>query len=117
MRSRKSVAILLAVPFVCLLAGVFFYFLPPVHARLAWRVENLWVGIKRAINPPEQVVFVPQEQVDAAVQATLLALTPSPSPVTPTAVGPTDTPPPSPTPTSSPTPIPAQAVLTGIVHE
>jgi hypothetical protein len=115
MRPRTLVALLVGIPLVCLLAGTFFYFLPPVHERLAWRVENLRVQIRRALNPPEQVVFVPQEQVEAIVQATLGALaTATPMPTQP---GPTETPLPSPTPTVSPTPLPAQAVLTGIVHE
>jgi hypothetical protein len=120
MRPRTLVALLVGLPLVCLLAGTFFYFLPPVHARLAWRVDNLRAQVKRALNPPEQVVFVPQEQVDAIVAATLQALnTAQAATATLTAGqnGPTETPLPSPTATLSPTPIPAQAALTGIVHE
>ena len=80
--------------------------------------------MRRALNPPEQVVFVPQEQVDAIVNATLQALTASPkvdptgaSTATPTLPGSTPTPQPSPTATTTPTPLPAQALLTGIRHE
>jgi hypothetical protein len=112
-------------------AGV--YFLPPVHERLAWRVDNLRADIKYALNPPEQAVFVPQGQaanvnpdsvstMQAIVQATLQAvqLTPTPSPTpanTPTPQGPTPTAQPSPTPTLSPTLLPDKVDLTGIVHE
>ncbi len=100
------------------LAGIVIYNLPPVHDRLAWRVDNLRTQIRRAINPPEEAVFVPQQQLEAAVQATLLAMT-STAPTqtaTITATAPpasTATPQPSPTPTS----IPGQVSLSGIRHE
>jgi tetratricopeptide (TPR) repeat protein len=100
------------------LAGIVIYNLPPVHERLAWRVDNLRTQIRRAINPPEEAVFVPQQQLEAAVQATLLAMT-SAAPTqtaTSTATSPpasTATPQPSPTPTS----IPGQVSLSGIRHE
>ena len=124
MLKRPILWLILGLSAVCLLCGLL-YFLPPVHARLAWRVENLRVAIRRALNPPEQVVFVPQEQIDASVldaivQATLGAMTPSPGldpSLTPTLPGATETPPPSPTPTLTPTPLPEAVALTGIVHE
>jgi tetratricopeptide (TPR) repeat protein len=117
MRNRL-IGLLVAGMVLTCLAGILIYNLPPVHARLAWRVENLRVQIRRAINPPEEAVFVPRQQLEAAVQATLLAmtvtaalptatLTATPTPAT------TATPLPSPT----PTPIPAQAALSGIRHE
>lgn len=102
----------LGVILLCLLAGLA-YNLPPIHDRLAWRVDNLRVAVKRYFNPPEQVVFVPQEQVDAIVQATLTAMAPAPTltslPI-PTAT-------PLPFPTSTSTPIPASIALNGIRHE
>jgi len=122
MASRLLRILLIALPLLCL-SSVLLYNLPPVHERLAWRVANLRVQVRRALNPPEQVVFVPQEQVDAIVQATLQALTASPNaesttiPATPTVPGSTPTPLPSPTATTTPTPLPAQALLTGIRHE
>lgn len=114
----------------CGLLSVLVYNLPPIHERLAWRVDNLRAEIRYYLNPPEEVVFVPQEQQDqinAIVQATLQALTPgpaeelqiTPTPVAPTAtpLGPTVTPTATPTPTLTPTPIPDHMELTGIVHE
>ena len=97
---------------MCLLA-VLAYNLPPIHDRLAWRVDSLLVGIKRYFNPPEQVVFVPQEQVEAIVQGTLTAM----------ASTATSTPPPAitetllPSPSLTPTPIPESISLSGIRHE
>ena len=125
MRARFSPLYLLAIPLLCLVAfGV--YNIPFVHEKLAWRVDNFVGQVKYAINPPEEVVFVPQEQnqMEQIVEATLAAafptvtLTPTAT-FTPTATrpGPTDTPAPTATETPSPTPIPASVRLTGITHE
>lgn len=99
---------------LCLLAGVA-YNLPPIHDRLAWRVDNLRVAIKRYFNPPEEVVFTPQEQIEVIVQGTLTALASEPTPMFPPGL--TETPLPSPTPSQIPTPIPDHAALSGIRHE
>jgi tetratricopeptide (TPR) repeat protein len=99
---------------VCLL-GVLVYNLPPVHERLAWRVDSLRVQVRRFFNPPEQVVFTPQEQVEAMVEATLTAATSISTPtILPSA---TETQLASSTPSLTPTPIPAGALLSGIRHE
>lgn len=134
-RSLKIVRILIiAIPVLCLLAiGV--YNLPPVHAALAWRVEDLQARIKYAINPPEQAVFVPQEisqpaatptppppMLETMVAATLAALTPTatqtPIATTPPVMaGPTSTPLPSATPTPTLTPLPSAVALPGVKYE
>jgi tetratricopeptide (TPR) repeat protein len=73
------------------------------------------VQINRALNPPEEVIFVPQEQVDAIVDATLTAMAPT--------AGVTSTPAPTGTPLATataslvPTPIPGSISLSGIRHE
>jgi Peptidase_C39 like family/Tetratricopeptide repeat len=97
-----------------MLAGLAYY-LPPIHDRLAWRVDNLRVAIKRYFNPPEQVVFTPQEQVEAIVRATLTALVPTPTFTSLPNL--TETPPPSQTPSPTFTPIPESIALDGIRHE
>jgi tetratricopeptide (TPR) repeat protein len=108
------------------LASLVLYNIPPIHERLSPRLASLRVQAWRALNPPEEVVFVPQEQVEAIVQATLGALTPSSMPdsaetptgtAAPTEPGPTVTPSPSPTATPPPTAIPGQVSLSGIRHE
>ena len=48
---------LLAAIFLCLL--VVAYYLPPIHSRLSWRMDQAILRVKYAINPPEEVVFVP----------------------------------------------------------
>ena len=65
MRKNRSVLIFaVAIPLLCLLV-VFAYYLPPIHSRLSGRVSNIRTQIKYALNPPDEAVFVPQEQVDA----------------------------------------------------
>jgi len=114
MRRQYIVIFISGILALCLLAGVV-YNLPPVHERLAWRVDNLRVKIQRYFNPPEEAVFVPQEQVQVIVDATLTALASTPT-QTP-GPGSTETPLPTFTPSLTPTPIPASAALDGIRHE
>jgi hypothetical protein len=126
MRIKFSPLYLLAAPLLCLFAFMVFQ-LPPIHDRLAWRIENLQGQVRYALKPPEKAVFVPNEEVAPLVRATLQALTLTPSGVptmsspalttTPTAPGLTSTPASLPTLTATLPPIPAKTVLKGIVHE
>lgn len=126
---RKSWLLVPATLLVLILACVLVYFLPPVHSRLSWRLANLRSQVYYYFNPPQEVVFLPQEQqqIEAIVQATLLAvtqtaaslpqtLTATPEP-SPTAPGPTPTPVPTATPTALPTSIPDSVILDGLIHE
>lgn len=124
---RRSIGPLLAGMLVACLAVILLYNLPPIHERLAWRLDSLRVQLRRALNPPEQVVFVPKEQLAAAVEATLGAMTATAAAAVPTILTPTpalattEAPLASLTPTATatlaPTAIPAQALLSGITHE
>ena len=113
---------------VCILclASIVIYNLPPFHESLSWRLANLQTRVRRMVNPPAQIVFVPQEQIDDIVQKTFAAMTPSPTAFgtpepesSPTAQEATASAVPTitPTMTPSPTPIPGQFLLTGIRHE
>jgi tetratricopeptide (TPR) repeat protein len=113
---RKTTLVLaIVIPVLCLL-GVIIYNLPPVHDRLAWRVDSLQAKIRYGLNPPQQVVFVP----GGAEQATRTPTITKPS-ATPTIILATDQPTPTwtpaPTETMTPTPLPAQANLEGFRHE
>lgn len=129
MRSRLALLAALGLLLACL-AFILVYNLPPVHQRLAWRVSSWQAQVRRLLDPPEQRVFVPQEQaqagalstvVEATWQALQTASTPLPSPTEVALLDSTPQPPPtlepSATPTPVPTPIPAKVVLSGIVHE
>jgi hypothetical protein len=124
--AKRLIGLSIAVFTLLCLVSVVLYNVPTIHERISPRVASLRVQVWRALNPPEEVVFVPQEQIEAIVQATLSALTPShspDSPVTPTGAtaptkpGPTVTPSPLPTVTPLPTAIPEQVLLSGIRHE
>lgn len=138
MPNRKLILSLALVPVLCLLA-VGAYFLPPVHSRLDWRVRSLITQVRYALNPPEQVVFVPegsdsssggqagiQATIEAIVQATIQqvaanAATPTAGVVvTEESAHPAATALPAETPTSlppAPTPLPEQILLNGVRHE
>lgn len=114
---RKIVlTLVIGIP-LALLVAVLVYNLPPVHERLAWRVEALRSEIKYALNLPEEVVFVPLATSVDALPATPTA-TPTVAPTaTATQAGPTATPEATPTPQPTATALPAQATLVGISHE
>jgi tetratricopeptide (TPR) repeat protein len=114
MKRQYILLLILELIGLCLFAALI-YNLPPIHERLAWRVDNLRVALKRYFNPPEEAIFVPQEQVDTIVAATLTALAPPPTSMPLPNL--TATPFPSAIPSLMPTPIPQSISLTGIRHE
>ncbi len=91
------------------------YYLPPVHSRLAWRVDNLRTRIAYYFNPPDEAVFQPEEQDDfQAVLATTRAEyieTLTPQPTSTPDLGPTAIP------TITPTPLPATVKLENVKYE
>jgi len=99
-----------------LLLLVVVYNLPPMHARLAWRVEDLLTRVKYTLNPPDEAVFVPQEQDDPPPSVLTLTSTPTPSPPTPTSLSPTGSPLPSATSTPTAIPLPESVILEGVVY-
>jgi hypothetical protein len=89
------------------------YYVPPVHDRLAWRLEVVRTEIKYFINPPEDAVFKPQQQpqVDAAVtqmMQTHVAAQAQPSTATPVSTL---------EPTATLEPLPAMVMLEGVKYE
>ena len=87
------------------------YYLPPIHSRLAWRVDNLRTQIKYYFNPPDEAVFQPSALATTAPvsQATLEVLQTLAPSVTPEGVVATLAP--TLTPTIVPTVIPARVLL------
>jgi tetratricopeptide (TPR) repeat protein len=110
-----------AVPFflaACILGGFLAYLLPPVNQRVNVRIDELRARIKYALNPPDQAVFVPNEEVAPIVAATLLALTPTPTAsATPTLASLEATLLPTATPTLTPTALPQVVRLPGVKYE
>ena len=81
--------------------AVALYFVPPIHAKLAWRVEDLQTQIYYFFNPPGQVVFVPTQQSQVTITP---RPTSTPSPVTTAHF----------TPTVTSTPVPLTVILDGV---
>lgn len=112
---KNLIFIAIAIP-TCLLLAAFAYSLPPVHDKLAWRIDDLRSRIQYAINPPDEAVFIPQGQVNP----TPTLPTPSPSPTllppSPTSPGPSSTPASTSTPAPSSTPLPEVVTLDGVVY-
>jgi tetratricopeptide (TPR) repeat protein len=116
-RFKKGFFIGMGVFIVLAFAALAGLILVRTNESAAWRFDNLVAKIKYALNPPEKVVFIPQDQVSLMVSATLKALTPSITPTpsatsffTPTAQI-------SSTPTIMPTSIPERKLLNGFRHE
>jgi hypothetical protein len=98
-----------------LLTGV--YYLPPVHSRLTWRVDDVYSRIKYFFNPPDQADFQ-IEQTDNF--ESILATTRAEYSLTLTPVftrTPISTPIITFTPTISPTPLPSSVALSGVKYE
>ena len=90
-----------------ILALIGLYNLPPIHSRLAWRVDNLRTQVKYYFNPPDEAIFQPSAPITPALSATQ---TPSPIPEK------TFTPLPTLTPTIIPTALPEEVDLEGVVY-
>jgi hypothetical protein len=103
-----------------LVVGGLLMLLPPVQERVLWRLDQLRIRVFYLINPPEEEVFTPDDEVAAVVQATLTQLA-SQSTLTPTATATatqTPLPPEAPTPTitPSPTPLPPSALIADVPY-
>ena len=122
MKRKNGLLVAVVVPLVCLLS-VAVYYLPPVHDRLVWRVDELILRIKYTLNPPQEVVFTPQQSVTELTPTDLAMhepLAPQPDKPTPLAM-PTDIPPtvspPTPMPTITPYLLPSSIVLSGVRYQ
>ena len=51
-----------AIP-ISILIIVGLYYVPPIHSRLAWRLESLRTKVQYLVKPPEEAVFQPTQQV------------------------------------------------------
>jgi len=100
-----------------IIAAIGIYFFPPVHDRLAWRVDDARTQIRYFFNPPDKAIFLPTQQaaIDAIVNATMQAhATAEAATRTPRATS--TRPGPTARPTASPTPLPATVNLPGVVY-
>jgi hypothetical protein len=106
-----------AIP-VSILILIGLYYLPPIHSRLAWRLDSLRTQIKYMVNPPDQAVFLPTQQAQVNLAVTKMILTLQAT-LTPQASSAVSTPQPGPTlqPTITATSLPATVMLQGVKYE
>jgi tetratricopeptide (TPR) repeat protein len=101
---------------LALALAVGFYYLPPVHSRLSWRVDELRTKIVYYFNPPSEAVFQTSGETALTVETAvataraefLLTLTPEATT--------TPTPGPTPSPTITTTPLPDSVILPGVIY-
>jgi tetratricopeptide (TPR) repeat protein len=97
------------------------YFVPPIHSRLAWRLDSLRTQVRYMIKPPDEAVFRPEEQaqLDIAVTAMMQTLQATLTPQASTNSAATATPNAGATarPTIVSTPLPASVLLEGVKYE
>ena len=101
---------------IALVLGIGIYYFPPVHNRLAWRLDDLRTRIIYFFNPPSEAVFQPEVQNPLTIETALItSRTEIAKTITPKA---TSTPNAGPTPTATitSTPLPASAILTGVIY-
>lgn len=106
------VVVILGIP------AIYIYNLPPIQERISWRVAELMARIKYTLSPPEEAIFVPEEDAilpTKIVTSTSILSTPLPANSTPGT--PSNLPRSLPIPTQTLTPIPESILLTGIQHE
>ncbi len=102
--------------FLGLIVLVGLYYLPPIHSRLSWRLENLRTQIKYYFNPPDEAIFQPStpEPTNAVGEETLAVLQTLAPTATPKGV--ISTPVPTMTPTIVPTPYPKVSRLSEVLY-
>ena len=106
---------------IVVVLGIGVYFLPPVHDRLAGRLDDLIAQVRYYFNPPDRAVFQPvqsqQDAINAIVSATMQAYTLAQTPTPATTLDPTSTQVgPTPSSTVTPVPLPAAVSLPGVVY-
>lgn len=106
-RTTRTTKILIGLA-VLIVIAVALYFVPPIHAKLAWRLDNLRVRIIYFLHPPENVEFHPSGQSFTTLTPDLLiptyTLTPTITPI-PTELA---------TPTVTSTPPPNSVILSNV---
>jgi tetratricopeptide (TPR) repeat protein len=120
---KIALVLLILIPILACLCLVGVYFIPPVHDRLAWRVDELSLRVAYLLNPPAKAVFIPTQQgvslptvspqITVTAVATVLSQPTSPA----TQPGPTSAPTATLPPTVTPTPLPGQVTLSGVRYQ
>jgi tetratricopeptide (TPR) repeat protein len=112
----KGLRTILALPALIVLA-VGIYYIPPVHDRLSWRLDDLRTLVIYYFKPPDQAVFRPAQLQQAAIDAIVSATMQAHAAAQPSTPAPTSLPGPTATPTATPQPLPAAVSIPGVKYE
>jgi uncharacterized protein YvpB len=113
---RKRLIGVLAIP-VLIVIAIGTYFIPPIHDRVALHIEDLSAQFQSYINPPDQVVFKPQQSQQDAIKAIVNATMQANAAVqTPSATTVQISGNPTSAPTITSTPLPPSVNLPGVVY-
>ena len=70
--AKRPILLFVLIPIVLLiLVGLFF--LPPIHDRLIWKIDETSLRIGYILHPPAKAVFIPTQKSLAPPQVTTLA--------------------------------------------
>ena len=118
-RSASLWTRILLAALLALILAVGLYFVPPIHDRLAWRVEAVRNQVYYFFNPPDEAVFQPSEQTMLAtiVASTMQAYQPQPTSTRVPASRTPDASAPTLPPTATATPLPEFVQLEGVKYE
>ncbi len=109
---RKNKFLILLIVFI-VFYGI--YRIPVVFSRVNNKVDEISTNLTYYFNPPEDAVFIPQDQFQIAliVQATLAAMTPEVTPSATATLLPNE---PTSVPTITSTPLPQKVILDNITY-
>ena len=114
MQKKKIFKIIFAFVISFSILVILSFSIPGIRDKILWRIDEMRIRIDYALNPPEAVVFVPEEMNS---QSTPILV---PSPTLTIEPSPTTTPDPeifTATPTLEPTPLPLSIKLDGIKYQ
>ena len=115
MKRLRNINKLWLIP-VFLTLSIGLYYIPPIHSRLAWRVDDLRTRIIYFFNPPSEAVFQPAGGSSLSIE-TVIATTRAEYMLTLTPKATASLKPgPAPTRTITPTALPAAVNLPGVVY-
>jgi tetratricopeptide (TPR) repeat protein len=119
---KRTLILAIAIP-AALFLLILLFAIPAVNERVSYHFNEWKLRVAYALNPPEEVVFVPQEaggqgnDPDSGTLMPSATFTPTMPTATETPTGPTETPLPTETPEPTATPLPSRVDLKGVRYD
>lgn len=114
MLNKNIARIILGIIFLFSVTIIVLFSIPRIRESILWRIDQWRIQIDYALNPPEEVVFVPESDLVLSTPTPPMVPSITPQPTTPILeegnIG-------TPTPTLEPTPLPTSIKLEGIKYQ